>query len=247
MAITHYIDTSLLEISRSRVRSLTDRVPEQFPVLVYGDERQHNFIFHNAGTVESFSGNNSYSMSVTLGAVQNIPLTGSYSLSCGTSVRLNALSDAETIADALNGLATIISEGGVTVIGRLPNFIVTWNTVGAKTAITADAGGLVPTSIITITTTQAGSGSVLNQVSLRLKQTTIATQTNWTPITLPQNGWTGTIPTDTAAALTNLQLDGEQVGKLVQISTLLNVEVRNNANVSTCYYQTPITLRDSNS
>lgn len=246
MAITHYIDTSLPEISRSRVKSLTDRVPEQFPVLVYGDERQHNFVFHNAGVVEGFSGSNSFSLSVTVGSVQNIPITGSYVLTCGTSATINALADASTIEAALNGLSTITSEGGVKVIGKLPNFIVTWNTTGAKTAITVDAAKLVPTSAVTVTITQTGSGSVINQASLRLKQGTISTQTNWTPISSPANGWTGIIPTDTAAALTNLQLDGMQVGKLVQISTLLNVEVLTNTNVPTCYYQTPITIRDNN-
>src|SRR4051812_47504612 len=124
MAITHYIDTSLPEIARTRVKSLTNRVPVQFPVLVFGDQRNHNFVFHYAGVVESFSGNPAYSLRVTIGNVKLPPSSGSYVLTCGTSATLDYISDAQTIQDALNGLTGVISAGGVSVIGSFPDFIV---------------------------------------------------------------------------------------------------------------------------
>lgn len=249
MAITHYIDTSLPEIARSRVKSLTDRVAEQFPVLVYGDSRAHNFIFHSQGTVEPFSGNANYSLNVTLGSPKTVPLSGSYTLTCGSTATLSALSDAVTVEAALNALTTIASEGGVTVLGTFPEFLVTWKTVGSKTAITADAGLLIPISQITITTTQAGSGSAVNQVSLRIAQAVITNASTWSLISTPANGWTGIIPTNTAGALTALQLQGTEAGGLLEYTTMLNVEVLDGtaSNIPTCYYQTPITIRGPHS
>src|SRR6478609_8116931 len=117
MAITHFIDSCATEIARARIKSLTNRVPEAFPVLVYGDTRPHNFIFFNSqtGAVESYSGNASYSLRVTLGEVQKGPTSGTYAVTCGSTGTVPALADAQTLQDALNLLTTIISEGGVVV------------------------------------------------------------------------------------------------------------------------------------
>lgn len=246
MAITHYIDTSVPEIARARMKSQTQRVPEAFPVLVYGDTRDHNFIFMNQGTIESFSGNASYSLRVTLGEVQAGPTSGQYVLTCGTSGTVDALSDASTIQAALNSLTTIISDGGVVVTGTFPNFLVTWNTVGVKTAFTADATLLVPTSSISLVTTATGSATVRNQVMIVLRQSAIVSQSTWSTITNPANGWTGTISTNTAGALTLLSSLGVSVGEFIEAATVLTAEVLNNAGTPISYYQTPITLRAKN-
>lgn len=248
MAITHFIDSCAPEIARARIKSLTNRVPEAFPVLVYGDTRPHNFIFYNSqtGAVESYSGNASYSLRVTLGQVQSGPTDGTYAVTCGSTGTVPALADAETLKDALNLLTTIISDGGVVVTGSFPNFVVTWNTVGVKTAFTADASLLVPSSGISLVTMQTGSVSVINQVAVVIRQAAISSQTSWTTITSPNNGWTGTITTNTAGALNLLTSQGEQVGEVLEVNTLLTAEVLDASNIPVSYYQTPVVLRAKN-
>src|SRR6478609_9379511 len=248
MAITHFIDSCATEIARARIKSLTNRVPEAFPVLVYGDTRAHNFVFYNsqAGAVESYSGNASYSLRVTLGEVQSGPTDGTYSVTCGSTGTVAALGDAETLADALNLLTTIALEGGVVVTGTFPNFIVTWNTVGVKTAFTVDASLLIPISGISLVTMQTGSASVVNQVAVVIRQAAISSQTSWTTITSPNNGWTGTLTTNTAGALLLLSEQGEQVGDVLQVNTLLTAEVLDGSNIPVSYYQTPVILRAKN-
>lgn len=248
MAITHFIDSCAPEIARARIRSLTNRIPESFPVLVYGDTRPHNFIFYNSqtGLVESYSGNASYSLRVTLGQVQSGPTDGTYSVTCGSTGTVPALADAETLQDALNLLTTIISDGGVVVSGTFPNFIVTWNTLGVKTAFTADASLLVPISGISLVTMQTGSASVINQVAVVIRQAAISSQATWSTITSPNNGWTGTITTNTAGALQLLTSQGEQVGEVMEVNTLLTAEVLDASNIPVSYYQTPVVLRAKN-
>ena len=248
MAITHYIDSTASEIARARIKSLTNRVPEAFPVLVYGDTRPHNFVFWNGqtATVESYSGNASYSLRVTLGQVQEGPKEGTYDVTCGSTESVPALGDAETLQDALNLLTTITSEGGVTVSGTFPNFLVTWNTVGVKTAFTVDSALLIPQTSISLVTMQTGSASVCNQVAVILRQAAISSQTSWTTISSPANGWTGTITTNTSGALQLLNTQGQQVGNVLEVSTLLTAEVLDASNIPVSYYQTPVILRAKN-
>lgn len=245
--IKHFINTAETELSLARWPSLINDQPEPFPVLVYGDTRPHQFFFHSDGTIEDFSGNALYSLRVTLGAVDSGPTDGTYTLTCGdTSDPLQWDADKTVIEAALNARSTIALEGGVVVTGSFPNFLVTWNTVGVKTAFTSSAALLVPQSSISLVTTQTGSVSVVNQVSIVIRQSAITSETGWTIITSPYNGWSGTITTNTAGALLLLQQIGERVGEFVQASTVLTAEVLNVSGVPVSYYQTPIILRAKN-
>lgn len=250
MAITHFIDTAASEIASARIKSLTNRVPEGFPVLLYGDTRAHNFIFYNSqtGTVESFSGDPTYLLRVTLGEVQLGPSSGSFTLTCGTGTTgaINALSDASTIQAALSALAQITTDGGVAVTGSFPNFIITWNRVGVVTGLSASAALLVPLSSVSLTAMQTGSASVVNQVALQLRQSAISSQSTWSVISTPNAGWTGTLTTNTAAAVSLLTNEGEQSGEFVEVGTCLTVEVLNPSGFPTSYYQTPVILRAKN-
>lgn len=247
MAITHYIDTSLSEIARSRVKSLTNRVPEAFPVLVIGDTRAHNWIFNNQGTVESFSGNPSYTLKVTIGDVNLGPDAGSYTLTCGeTTDALSVASDAAAVELALNALATVTSEGGVKVSGSYPNFFVSWVTVGSKTALTASGISLIPSGNIGITSLQAGDPTHCQQTAIQIRQQPITTQDTWTTISSPANGWTGTLTTNTAEAIALLIQQGEVIGNFTQYTTVLQAEVLDASGNVASYYQTPITIRASN-
>jgi hypothetical protein len=247
MAITHYIDTSLSEIARSRVKSLTNRVPEAFPVLVIGDTRAHNWIFNNQGTVESFSGNAAYTLRVTIGDVNLGPDAGSYTLTCGeTTDALSVASDAAAIELALNALATVTTAGGVKVSGTYPNFLVSWVDVGAQTALTASGISLIPSGEIGVTTLQTGDLTHCQQTAIQIRQNPITTQTTWTAISSPAVGWTGTLTTNTAEAINLLIQQGETVGDFTQYTTVLQAEVIDGDGNVASYYQTPITIRASN-
>lgn len=247
MAITHYIDTSLPEIARSRVKSLTNRVPEAFPVLVIGDTRAHNWIFNNQGTVESFSGNPAYTLRVTIGDVNLGPDAGSYTLTCGeTTDALSVASDAAAIELALNALATVTTAGGVKVSGSYPNFFVSWVDVGAQTALTASGVSLIPSGEIAVTSLQAGDSTHCQQSAIQIRQNPITTQDTWTTISSPAAGWTGNLTTNTAEAIALLITQGEVIGNFTQYTTVLQAEVLDASGNVASYYQTPITIRASN-
>lgn len=244
--IAHFINTAATELALARWSSLLNSQPEPFPVLLYGDTRPHRFFFHSDGVIEDFSGNASYSLRVTLGEVELGPTGGTYTVTCGSSASLDYNATAGEIETALNSLSTIASEGGVTVTGTFPNFLVTWNTTGAKTAFTVSSALLVPQSTVSLVTTQTGAVGVLNQVAMVIRQAAISSQTTWATITEPENGWSGTLTTNTAGALLLLTQEGEMVGEFLQASTLLTVEVLNDSGVPVGYYQTPVILRAKN-
>lgn len=247
MAITHYIDTSLSEIARSRVKSMTNRVPEAFPVLVIGDTRAHNWVFNNQGTVESFSGNPAYTLKVTIGDVNLGPDSGSYTLTCGeTTDALSVASDAAAIELALNVLATVVTAGGVKVSGSYPNFFVSWVDAGAQTALTASGISLIPSGAIGVTSLQTGDSTHCQQTAIQIRQQPITTQATWTIISTPAAGWTGTLTTNTAEAIALLIQQGEVIGSFTQYTTVLQAEVLDPDGNVASYYQTPITLRASN-
>jgi len=245
--ITHYINTAATEPTRARWPSLINDQPEPFPVLIMGDTRPHRFFFHYDGTIEDFSGNASYTLKVSVGDVSLGPIGGTYTLTCGeTTDALSYNATADLIQTALNGLATIIAAGNVTVSGTYPNFLVSWNEVGAQTALTATGIALNPSGTIGVTSLQTGSGSLTQQTALQLRQNPITTQLTWTTITSPNNGWSGTLTTNTAEAVALLISQGTQEGELWQYSTVLQASVINASNEQVAYYQTPIILRASN-
>lgn len=248
--IIHYIDTSVADQSQARVMSLTNRAPQSFPVLEYGDVRSHDFIFHYAGTVEPFSGNANYSLRATLGNANFGPTNGTYILTCGTPTpALDSQSDAAGIQYALNQLAAISAVGGVTVVGTFPTFLIGWNAVGVfATALTANATLLLPTTTITIATIQAGDSTHAQVLSLSLRQAVVSQQTNWATSNSPSNGWVGTLSTNTANTFPFIDAQTVPQGQFVQAQTLLTVEVldTSNSNNPTAYYQTPVLIRLKN-
>jgi hypothetical protein len=245
--ITHYINTAATEPTRARWPSLINDQPEPFPVLILGDTRPHRFFFHYDGTIEDFSGSASYDFRVTIGDVSIGPVGGTYTLTCGeTTTALAFDAAAGTIQAALNALATVIAAGNVTVSGTFPNFLVSWNSVGVQTALTASSGTLNPAGAIGVTSLQTGSASVNQQTALQLRQNPITTQTTWSEITSPNNGWSGTLTTNTAEAIALLISQGTQEGEIWQYSTVLQAEVINASGEVVSYYQVPIILRASN-
>lgn len=245
--ITHYINTAAVEPTNARWPSLVNDQPEPFPVLILGDTRPHRFFFHYDGTIEDFSGNASYTLKVIIGDVSLGPVGGTYALTTGTAtgdIAYNA--DAAALSVALNALASVAAAGGVTVSGTFPNFIIAWNTAGAQTALTASTIALVPGGAIGITSLQTGDATHTQITALQLRQNPITTQSTWTAITSPNNGWSGTLTTNTAEAIALLISQGTQLGELWQYSTVLQAEVIDVSGNVVSYYQTPIILRASN-
>lgn len=245
--ITHFINTAAVEPTRARWPSLVNSQPEPFPVLIMGDTRPHRFFFHYDGVIEDFSGNASYTLRVTLGDVSLGPVGGTWKLTCGeTTDALPYDATANAIQVALNGLATVAAAGGVLVTGESPNFLVSWVQAGAQIALTASAIGLNPTSAVVVTSLQTGDSTNCQQTAVQLRQNPIASQSSWTPITSPENGWSGVLSTNTAEAIALLVSQGVKAGELWEYSTVLQAEVIDGSGNVVSYYQTPVVLRASN-
>lgn len=245
--ITHYINTASVEPTLARWPSLINDQPEPFPVLIMGDTRPHRFFFHYDGTIEDFSGNVAYTLKVTIGDVSLGPVGGTYALTSGTTTgNLDYNAGAAAIEAALNGLAAVTAAGGLTVSGSFPNFVISYNTAGAQAAITATTIATTPAGAIGLTSLQAGDSTHVQITALQLRQNPITTQATWTAITSPNNGWSGTLTTNTAEAIALLVSQGTQEGELWQYSTVLQAEVINASGDIVSYYQTPIILRASN-
>lgn len=249
MAIIHYIDTSVSDISKARMFSLTNRIPISFPVLAYGDTRSHEFIFHYQGTVEPFSGNANYALRATIGDTDAGPTNGSYVLTFGTATpAIDSQSDAAAIAYALNALASVIAAGGVTVVGVFPSFLIAWNATGVQTALTVNSSLLLPISTATLSVIQTGDATHCQIYSFAMRQVPATQQATWSVTNSPSNGWIGTINTNTANLAQLMQQQSALQGQILQAQTLLTVEVLDtaNSNAPTAYYQTPVVIRAKN-
>lgn len=243
-----FINTAVTDMARARTISLSQLASQGFPVLAYNDLREFDFYFHNNGTIEAFSGDPTYGLRATLGNVNLGPFDGTYAVTCGsTSDALQNDTDAAGLQDELNLLSSIISNGGIAVDGEFPNFFLTWKTVGAKPAITADATNLVPNSGIVITTLTTGDATHTERLALTLRQQAISSSTDFDAITSPYDGWTGAIETDTIGALALLLKYGVAVDGFVQVATVLTLEVLTPAGDNVTYYQAPVLLRAKNS
>ena len=244
----HYINTAAPDFATARVIGPQNLSPAPFPTLCYGDKPTHNFMFSNRSAPESWSGDASNGLRVTLGAVDVGPVGGSFALTCNqTTPALPLPMDAPSIQNAVNLLTTVIAEGGIDVTGTFPNFLFAWRTVGVKTALSVDPTMLVPVSGAAVTVLQAGTVSLPQRSMLTLRANAIDQTTTWTPITSPAAGWSGVISTNTAAALTILLMSGKPDGGFLQADTLLTVErIQPNGTYQTVY-QTPVTLRAKDS
>lgn len=248
MAISHYLNTAAVDPSRARTPSLITTTPQVFPVLFLGDNRPHQWFFHNDGTIESFSGNAAYTLRITLGDANAAPFGGTYTLTCGsTTAAIPYNATASDVQNVLNGLATIIAQGGVTVLGAFPTFLIYHNVAGVVTAITGSAILLSPNSGITTNILTTGAAGVRQETQLALRRQVIVSQTTWSDITSPYNGWSGSLTTNTEGAQALLVDEGQVIGEYIQASTLLTAEVIDNSGNPVAYYQTAVTLRVKNS
>ena len=248
--MNHFINTAATDLSRARTTGLNQLTPEPFPVLVVGTRSNHQFFFANRGTLETWSGLNTYSLRVTIGDAFIGPIASTFTLTpdgedplvipfdCDQAGLQNILNDS-TVIGTTDGGVDVISQG----FGR---FLIAYRELGLPADITADGALLIPDCSATITVLRSGSSTVRQLLLLTLSRTVPAQVTAWTPITSPYAGWSGVIPLDSSATQQLLITNGVRVGAFVECQTLITVEVIDADANAFAYFQAPILLRSLN-
>lgn len=124
----------------------------------------------------------SANITLAVGRLDNPPTSGAYKLSYGgnttASIAYNA--DAAVIQAALNNLASIQAEGGVTVVKTNTTWRAVWNVAGSvSSTISVAENTLSPTSSLGVAVARTGSTNVAHVVQVHIKQSPVAVCTTW--------------------------------------------------------------------
>jgi hypothetical protein len=120
------------------------------------------------------------------------PTAGTFTLSYDgdETIPLGYNATAQEVEDALNTLAGIITDGGVTVSKVTTTYRIIWNDVGVPSStLVIGSNDLVPTCSAAIGSARAGSTSVKQIYQVHIKQAPAAVQTVW----VDQDATTATI------------------------------------------------------
>lgn len=161
------------------------------PVLKQGDSigvELHWVSFNGTGLMQEVVFPPSSNVTLAIGKIDEMPTGGAFTLSYNgdTTVSLANNATATEIAAALNDLASITAEGGVTVerVG-ITNRIV-WDDPGAYTSdLTCDPDGLSPTTNSSIIQLREGTTAIRRILLFSLKQAPIAACTTFTTSASP--------------------------------------------------------------
>jgi hypothetical protein len=124
----------------------------------------------------------SAAITLAVGRLDVAPTTGSFTLSYDgdSTSELPADATEEQVQDALNELAGIVADGGVTVVKTTTTYRVLWNDAGVPSStIIVGTNDLSPTTSIGIATARAGSLVAKNLVQMHIKQSPVAKCTSW--------------------------------------------------------------------
>lgn len=120
---------------------------------------------------------------VAVGAIDESPLAGTWTLSYGgnttTALAYNATPAA--VQAALNLLASITAAGGVTVSQIGDNYNIVFNANGARTELTTNGAALIPLSAATVATLQAGDANKPAIYLVHLQRTVAGLATSFSP------------------------------------------------------------------
>ena len=203
MAYSLFFNSAAPDPRSSLCKSVTNTTPASPPTWVVGDTMPLNiYVVNGSGVYDSISGDSTVGIKLGLGLTGTTPSGGTFTITSGanTTSALVFNASASAVATALNNLASITGEGGVTVSGAFPLYQIDWNTTGTKGLCSADGGLLTPDSGATISRTHTGNGSVKERQILQLRQQPVALQT--TPnFSLISNGWTGSLSLATFALM----------------------------------------------
>ena len=175
--------------NRRLATSLTSLAPATAPRFVKGDNGTINLYFLEA------TGNVSAPFSVVdmtgttvkfgVGTRTGIPASGTFTLSFGgeTSGAIGFSATAGAISSALNSLSAITSVGNVSVDGTMAtNFVISFNSAGTRSAITANVSHLIPTTSALIDERLAGDATTNEIQELQLRLAPAVYQPTWTDL-----------------------------------------------------------------
>lgn len=143
-----------------------------------------------------------YTIQASLGGGFILPVAGNWPITYGANSSefiIPAQPTQEDISSVLNGLASIVAAGGVSVQGSGTTFQITFNDVGARTIISGDPSELSPLSILDFDVVVDGDATTREVQLLRIVQNA---------------GAVATLATDSAAgsvAVTEVQAGGAGV------------------------------------
>jgi hypothetical protein len=185
MARDLYIDMT----NRRLATSLTSLTPATAPRFVKGDNGEINLYFLEA------TGNVSAPFSVVdmtgttvkfgVGTRTGTPASGTFTLSFGgeTSGAIAFSATAGAISSALNSLSAITAAGKVSVDGTMAtNFVISFNSAGTRSAITANVSHLIPTTSALIDERLAGDATTNEIQELQLRLAPAVYQPTWTDL-----------------------------------------------------------------
>lgn len=169
------------------VSDFASRVPASVPLLVRNDVLGVSLRFLTPSAVAGQAWNDvDYSaatVSLGIGEFDETPSSGTFTLTYGanTTSALAYNASAATVASALNGLASIISAGGVTVTSPQTGvYVVTFSSAGVRTAISGTSS-LFPDTSIPVSEVVAGTVSVPEVQVVQLVVNPYCLTTSWTP------------------------------------------------------------------
>ena len=175
--------------NRRLATSLTSLAPATAPRFVKGDNGAINLYFLEA------TGNVSAPFNVVdmtgttvkfgVGTRTGTPASGTFTLSFGgeTSGAIGFSATAGAISSALNSLSAITSIGKVSVDGTMAtNFVISFNSAGTRSAITADVSHLIPTTSALIDERLVGDATTAEIQELQLRLAPAVYQPTWTDL-----------------------------------------------------------------
>ena len=125
---------------------------------------------------------NSVNITLAVGVIDNAPTGGYFKLSyaSASTSNLSYTATALEMENALNALAPIIAEGGVTVVKSATTYRIVWNDeVVPSSSITVGENNLLPTSSIGIGSARTGTALVSQITQMHIKQAPVAVCTSW--------------------------------------------------------------------
>lgn len=175
--------------NRRLATGLTNLTPSAPPRFVKGDNSQINLYFleatGNIATPFNVVDMTGSSIKFGVGNRTNVPTSGTFTLSFGgeTSGAIAYSATAGAISSALNSLSAITSIGKVSVDGSMgSNFIISFNSAGTRSAITADVSHLIPTASALIDERLVGNATTSEIQELQLRLAPAAYQSTWTDV-----------------------------------------------------------------
>ena len=175
--------------NRRLATSLTNFSPAAPPRFVKGDNGEINLYFLEATgnietpfTVVDMTGT---TVKFGVGTRTGIPASGTFTLSFGgeTSGAIGFSATAGAISSALNSLSAITSVGNVSVDGTMAtNFVISFNSAGTRSAITANVSHLIPTTSALIDERLAGDATTNEIQELQLRLAPAVYQPTWTDL-----------------------------------------------------------------